>query len=162
MSITNIQIANLFEEIALFLRAENVAFKPQAYEVAAEHIRALEEELSDSYKKCGKECIDAITGIGKNLTLKIEKLVTTGQLKEYKQFKKKYSFDIVGMTSIPDVGPKTALTLFQKLRVKTIVDLERAAKAGKIASLPRMGTSTHPRTIQQSRYRHRSSSSWLG
>ncbi len=142
MSATNREIANIFEEIALFLRAQNVAFKPQAYEVASEHILALEEELSDLYKKCGIECFDAIPGIGKNLAQKIEELIKTGKLKEYNEIKKKFPFDMRGLTTIPDVGPKTALMIYKKLKVKTIDDLERAAKTGKIALIPHMGTTS--------------------
>ena len=47
---TNKQIINIFTEIALILRAENVPFKPQAYERAVESIALLEEELSHTYK----------------------------------------------------------------------------------------------------------------
>lgn len=151
---TNHQIANIFEEIALFLRAQEVPFKPQAYEVAAEHVRALEEELSESYKTCGNECIDAIPGIGKNLAQKIEELVTTGQCKAYNALKKKYPFDMLGLTSIQDVGPKTALNLYKRLRIRTIDDLEQAAKGGKIALLPNMGVRSQRNILRGIQFRH--------
>ncbi|MBI4713767.1 DNA polymerase/3'-5' exonuclease PolX [Candidatus Uhrbacteria bacterium] len=146
--ITNQKIAKLFDEIALYLRAENVQFKPQAYEIAAENIISLEEELSDSYKKCGKKCIDEIPGIGKSMVEKIEELVQTGRLKYYDDLKKKYPFDMLALTSIQDIGPKTALTLFKKLKIKTIDDLLSAAEKGSIAKIPSMGVKTQRNVLR--------------
>lgn len=140
--ITNQKIASLFDEIALYLHAENVPFKPQAYEIAAENIRAFKEELFVLYKKCGKKCIDKIPGIGTSLVEKIEELVKTGELKYYNELKKKYPFDMLALTNIQDVGPKTALTFYKKLKVKTVDELERAAEKNLIAKIPHMGFKT--------------------
>ncbi|MBI5369857.1 DNA polymerase/3'-5' exonuclease PolX [Candidatus Uhrbacteria bacterium] len=140
--LTNREIANRFDEIALYLRAQDVAFKPQAFEVAAEGIRSLSEELVDLYKRCGKKCVDDIPGIGKSLADKIIEAITTGHMKEDNELKKKFPFDMLGITQIPDVGPKTALLLYKHLHVKTLTQLERAAKTGKIAGLPHLGTSS--------------------
>ncbi|MBM5789765.1 DNA polymerase III, partial [Candidatus Parcubacteria bacterium] len=140
--LTNKQIADRFEEIALYLRAQNIAFKPQAFEVAAEGIRALSDELSVLYNRCGKKCLDEIPGIGKSMAEKIEEALTHGRIQEHDAMKKRFPFDMRGMTQIQDVGPKTALALYTHLGVKTLVQLERAAKQGHIAGLPRMGIST--------------------
>ncbi len=139
---TNKQIINIFTEIALILRAENVPFKPQAYERAVESIALLEEELSHTYKDCGKKCITDIPGIGKAISEKIEELVLTGKLKAFEKMKKKYPFDMLELTRVQDVGSKTALMLFKKLKIKTLSDLERAAKKNKITDLPGMGIKT--------------------
>ena len=140
--ITNREIANLFSEISLYLRAEEIPFKPQAYEIASENIRALEKELSFSYVDCGKKCIDEIPGIGKSMIEKIEELVKTGKLKYFDQLKKKYPFEMLELTNIQDVGPKTALTLYKKLKIKTVDDLQNAAEKNLIAKIPGMGTKT--------------------
>ncbi|MBI2475614.1 DNA polymerase/3'-5' exonuclease PolX [Candidatus Uhrbacteria bacterium] len=140
--ITNQKIANIFSEIALYLHAEEVPFKPQAYEIAAENILALEEELSVSYQKCGKKCIDEIPGIGKSMADKIVEIVQTGKLKYFDQLKKKYPFEMLELTNIQDVGPKTALTLYKKLKIKTVDDLQNAAEKNSISKIPGMGTKT--------------------
>ncbi len=147
-SLANREIANIFEEIALYLRAQNVAFKPQAFEVAAESIRGLDEELTDLYARCGETCIDEIPGIGKSMAEKIREAVTKGKISEYNALKKQLPFDMLGLTRVQDVGPKTALMLFQKLKIKNVRDLERAAKAGKIATLPRMGHKTEQNILR--------------
>lgn len=137
--LTNQQIADIFLEIAKYLRAKEVAFKPQAYETAAEHILELEEELEKIYRNCGIKCLDKIPGIGKNISEKIVEAITVGHIKEYDSLKKKYPFDMMALTNIQEVGPKTAMELHQRLKIKTVQDLERAAKAGKIAKLSGFG-----------------------
>lgn len=147
-NLTNRQIAEIFEEIALLLRAQNIAFKPQAFEVAAESIRGLNEELSEMYKQCGESCIDQIPGVGKSMTEKIKEAVTKGKISEYQTMKKQFPFDMLGLTRVQDVGPKTALMLYKMLKVKNVRDLERVAKAGKIATLPRMGHKTEQNILR--------------
>ncbi len=150
--ITNRRIIDIFREIALYLRAENVAFKPQAYEVAAEGIAGVSGELSDLYKECGTKCLDEIPGVGKDLAAKIEELVMTGKLDYYEQLKKKYPFDMLGISKIQDVGPKTVLKLYRELKTKTIADVERAAKQNKIASLPGMGKKSQDKILRGIEY----------
>ncbi len=145
---SNKDIAAILREIGLFLEAEGVAFKPQAYERAAEAVEANGTELSVLYKKCGTRCVDDLPGIGESITEKIAELVTTGRLKYYDALKKKYPVDMLGMTEIQDVGPKTVLTLYKKLRVKNAKDLERVAKAGKIRKLPGFGRKSEEKILK--------------
>lgn len=146
--LTNPEIANIFLEIANYLKAEGVAFKPQAYEVAAEHILSLEEDLSKTYKACGIKCIDDIPGIGESIAEKIEELVKTGSMKYYRELKKKYPFDMMALTQIQEIGPKTAMELYRQLNIKTVRDLERAAKTGKIAALKGFGKKSEEHILE--------------
>jgi DNA polymerase (family 10) len=138
-SITNQKIINTLREIALYLRATDVPFKPQAYETAAEGIAGLESELADMYKRCGKKCIKGIPGVGESIAEKIEEIVTTGRLEFYAELKKKYPFDMLALTNIQEVGPKTALKLYKELGVKTVNDLQRACKANIVEKVEGLG-----------------------
>lgn len=150
--ITNRRIIDIFREIALYLRAQEVAFKPQAYELAAEGIAGLESELADRYKECGVACIDDIPGVGKELSAKIEELVTTGKLRYFEQLKRKYPFDMLVICRIQDVGPKTVIRLYRALKTRTVADVERAAKQNKIASLPGMGKKSQDKILRGIEY----------
>lgn len=150
--ITNRHIIDIFNEIALYLRAEDVAFKPQAYEIAVEGIAGLESELADMYHECGIACIDKIPGIGKELSAKIEELITTGKLGYYEQLKRKYPFDMLDICKIQDVGPKTVMRLYRDLKTKTVADIERAAKQNKIASLTGMGKKSQDKILRGIEY----------
>lgn len=145
---SNKEIARTLREISLYLEAEGVSFKPQAYERAADEVETLDEELTSLYKKCGTKCVDDLPGIGASIAEKIAELVTTGKLTYERQLKKKYPFDIVALTEIQDVGPKTALALYKNLRIKTLKDLERAAKASKIRKIPGFGRKTEDRILK--------------
>ncbi len=146
--VTNKEIADILAEIGLFHEAEGVPFKPKAYETAADMIRALDEELASMYGRCGITCIDDLPGIGASIAEKIKELVTTGHLASYEQLKKEYPVDLPGITAIQNIGPKTALALYKKLKIKTVADLERAAKAGTIAGLPGFGKKTQENILQ--------------
>lgn len=145
---SNKDIALILREIGLFLEADGVAFKPQAYERAADMVDGLDVELSALYKKCGKKCVDDLPGIGESIAEKIAELVTTGRLASYDALKKKYPIDMIGLTDVQDVGPKTALALYKKLKVKTTKDLERVAKAGKIRKLPGFGRKSEEKILK--------------
>ena len=155
--VTNRDIAHILNEIALIYEAEGVDFKPQAYQIAAKTVEELGEELSELYRKCGTKCVDDLPGIGKSITEKIEELVTTGHLKAYEKMKKKYPFDMVEMTAIEGVGPKTVVALYKKLKVKTIADLERVAKAGKIQKLGGFGKRSEEKILEGIGFYKRSS-----
>ena len=53
----NEEIAKILYEIALYLEMKEVAFKPRTYEKAAESIEAIEEDISDIYKKGGLKAL---------------------------------------------------------------------------------------------------------
>ncbi len=148
MAVTNRKIADTLREIALYLEAEGVPFKPQAYENAAATVDSLDTELTALYRRCGTKCIDDLPGIGESIAKKIKELVTTGKLKYEADLKKKNPFDIAALTSIQDVGPKTARTLYRELGIKTVKQLERSAKAGKIRHVPGFGRKTEDKILK--------------
>ncbi len=63
----------------------------------------------------------------------------TGRLKYYEQLKKTTPVDLSQLSRIEGLGPKSIKKLYQKLHVRSLADLERVAKAGKIAKLEGFG-----------------------
>ena len=135
----NLKISKIFYQIAEYYAMDEVAFKPAAYERAARLIEAMEEDLEDVYKKDGVKGLMKIDGIGQGLAEKIEEFIKTGKIQEYEKLKKRYPVDLERLTAVEGLGPKMIKTLYEKLRVKNLADLEKAAAAGKIAKLPRFG-----------------------
>lgn len=159
--INNKIIANTLYEISLILDAEGVSFKPRAYEDAANTIRSLDEELIALYKKCGLKCIDNLPGIGKSITESIEELLKTGKLTYYQQLKKRYPLNLLELTSIQNIGPKTAIKLYQKLGIKTVNDLEKATQAKKISKLKGFGERTELDIARQIKFKKKSRGRFL-
>ncbi len=135
----NFEIAKILYNIALYLDMEEEQFKPRAYEKAAHSIEALSEECSEIYQKGGLKALMEIPGVGQSIAEKIEEMIKTEKLKYYEQLKKKIPVDIEQLTAIEGVGPKTVKTLYKKLKIKTVEELEKAAKAGKIRKLEGFG-----------------------
>ncbi len=135
----NFEISKILREIAAFLEMDDVKFKPRAYERAARSIDALEEDVNSIYERGGIDALLEIPGVGQSIAEKIEELVKTGRSKYHERLKEKIPVDIGSLTSIEGVGPKTVKELYEKLKIKTVEELEKAAKAGEISKLPHFG-----------------------
>lgn len=137
---TNKEIIKILYEIAAYLDMDGVAFKPRAYEKAAQSIEALDDEyVEDIYTKGGNKALRGIPGVGEAIAEKIEELVKTGKLAYYDRLKKKIPVDVSGLMAVEGVGPKHIKVFWEKLKVKNLDELEKAAEAGKIRKLARFG-----------------------
>jgi DNA polymerase (family 10) len=76
-----------------------------------------------------------IPGIGKNIAEKIKELIETGKLEYYEELKRETPVDLESFSGVKGLGPKTIKILWQKMEIKDIDDLEKAALAHKISTL---------------------------
>jgi DNA polymerase (family 10) len=148
LPMTNAEIARIFREIAVYLDMDDVPFKPRAYEKAAYAIDALDRPLADIHATAGPKGLAAIPGIGKNMAEKIAELVTTKRLRYYEDLKKQMPVDIASLTAIEGVGPKNVKALYHSLGIKTVNDLERAARKHKIRTLPHFGEKSEEKILR--------------
>jgi len=56
----NSRIAKIFRSIAMYLDAKGVAFKPRAYQKAAQSLETLEKDLKEIYKEGGLKALAEI------------------------------------------------------------------------------------------------------
>lgn len=144
----NRDIAKIFNDIARFLRIEGVPFKPYAYEKAAISIEALSEDVKDIYLKGGRKALEEFPGIGKAMSEHIEEYIKTGKIKFYQEMKKKLPVDMDALMKVEGMGPKKAKILYEKLGIRNVKELEKAAKKGKIAPLFGFGETTEKNILQ--------------
>lgn len=145
---TNAEVAKALANMATLYQMAGVAFKPAAYLRASESIQTLDEELHDLWKREGKKGLDKIPGVGPGIASHIDEIMKKGHFKEYEQMKKKFPVDLEGLIAIEGVGPMAVKELWQKLKIKTVADLEKAAKAGKIRNLPRFGERSEQKILK--------------
>ena len=157
----NQEIANIFYEIADFLEMEGVQFKPYAYQKAAITLETLEREVGDIYKEGGREALLKIPGIGQSLAEKIEEYLKTGKIKYYEELKKKTPVNMEELVQVEGLGPKKVKVLYQKLGIRNLKDLEKAAKAHKIASLFGFGEKTEKNILEGIAFLKRSKGRFL-
>jgi len=139
MIISNSEIARVLYEIGEYLEMQKVQFKPRAYVKAADSIGSLEESLVDIYKKGGAKAIREIPGVGASIAEKVEELIKTGKLRYYEALKKEAPVDLSSLTKIQGLGPQKIKVLYERLKIRNVEDLEKAARAGKISKLPGFG-----------------------
>jgi len=144
----NQEIAKIFYEIANYLEMEGVAFKPYAYQKAAITLESLEENVEEIYKKGGIKALEEIPGVGKSIAEKIEEYLKTGKIKYYQEFKKKLPLNLEEIISVEGMGPKKAKVLYEKLGIRNIKDLEKAARAHKISPIFNFGEKTEKNILE--------------
>src|SRR3989344_2638015 len=145
---TNQEIAKILREIGIYLEMDNVAFKPRAYEKAAETIDALGEEVKEIYKKGGLKALEQIPGVGVSIAETMEQLLKTGRAQHHEQLKKKIPVKLDELAKVEGLGPKTIKTLYQKLKIKDLKDLKKSAQAGKISRLEGFGAKSEENILK--------------
>jgi len=157
----NQELAKIFYEITDYLEMEGVAFKPYAYQKAAITLETLEEDIEDIYKRGGLKALMEIPGVGESIALKIEEYLKTGKIKYYEEFKKKIPVNLEEIIAVEGMGPKKAKVLYQKLGIRNLKDLEKAARAHKIASLFGFGEKTEKNILEGIAFLKRSKGRFL-
>ena len=135
----NIQIVKTFEEVADLLEIQGAnPFRVRAYRNAARTIGTLGTPVETILKNDG-HALEELPGIGADLAGKITRMCRTGELPLLTQLTHKTPESLVAMLRIPGVGPKRAQLIYRKLGVKTLAQLEKAARAGRLSTLRGMG-----------------------
>ena len=133
----NRQLADTFTLIANLSEIKGeVIYKTLAYRRAAESLTSLGRDASEYWKE-GK--LEEIPGVGRAISEKIDELLSTGKLKFLEQLKKEVPPALAEWLPIPSLGPKKIALIWQKLKITTLPQLEKAARAGKLRDMPGMG-----------------------
>ena len=132
----NLSIARVLGEIGdlLEIKSEN-PFKIRAYRNAADTIAHLGTPVADMTLEDRR----AIPGIGKDLAARIGELVETGSTAFHQQLLQEFPPTVLDLLRLQGVGPKTVALLYQGLGIRSLEDLEQAAKDGRIRGLKGMG-----------------------
>jgi DNA polymerase (family 10) len=114
----------------------NVQFRARAYYRAADTIANLQENVIDIYVRYGVDGLLEIPSVGKAIASKIEEYLKRGKIKQLEELKSKVPIDIDELYGIEGIGPKTMKMFYDKLQIRTLADLEKAATEGKLKTLP--------------------------
>jgi DNA polymerase (family X) len=135
----NIEIAKTFDEVADLLEIQGAnPFRVRAYRTAARTIGTLGTPVEALLKQNG-HALEELPGIGADLAGKIAGICRTGRLPLLSQLTRRTPESVVAMLRVPGLGPKRAGTIYKKLHVKTLAQLEAAARAGRVGRLRGFG-----------------------
>lgn len=141
MPVHNSEIASIFDHVADLLEIQDAnPFRVRAYRSAARTIRDLSSSLADMLDD--GEDLSELPDIGEDLAGKIAEIVETGHLGLLDEIAEEVPEALVEVTAVPGVGPKRARALFEQLKVRSLDDLRKAAKEGRIAGLSGFGEKT--------------------
>ncbi|MEK7548878.1 MAG: DNA polymerase/3'-5' exonuclease PolX [Patescibacteria group bacterium] len=159
----NQDLSKIFYKMALYLDMEGdkVPFKSIALKKVAVNLEALNEDVESIYKKGGLKALKEIPGVGEGIAFKIEEYLKTGKIKELTALKKKTPVDLEELIGIEGLGPKKIKILYQKLGIKNIKNLEKAAKIHKIAPLFGFGQKTEDNILEGIEFLKRSKGRFL-
>lgn len=138
MATGNIEAARLLQELADLLKLEegsNQSFRVRAYERAVGAVRELPVPVADL--TAGQ--LEAVDGIGKSTARQIREYAETGSMSRLETLRAIYPPELVELTRIPGLGPKSVILLREKLGVESVADLKVAIEEQKVRELPGMG-----------------------
>ncbi len=140
------EIAEILDEIGtlLELKGEN-PFKCRAYHNASRTISTLTQDIKELV---AHNRLREIKGIGEALSDKITELLETGGLRYYDDLKKSLPPGLLEMLNVQGLGPKKVKILFNKLKIRTITELQQAAAQHKLAVLDGFGAKTEENILK--------------
>lgn len=141
MTVHNAEIAELFERLADLLEIEDAnPFRIRAYRNAALTVRGHGHSMAELLEQ-GAD-LSELPGIGKDIAGKIKTIVDTGKLPTLQEVEARTPGALADMMRIPGLGPKRVKTLYKELGIRSVDDLARALRKGKIHQLPGFGSKT--------------------
>jgi DNA polymerase (family 10) len=147
----NREIAAVFEEISSLMKINQDdpkwSFKAAAYDRAKRSIEGFHERLEDIARDPQRKLTD-IPGIGEDLAKKIVELVETGKSKFHQEQLAKIPASLLDLLQLQTVGPQKVRLFYREAGVKSIEDLEAAAKAGRLRTLPGMSVKSEENILK--------------
>ncbi|GLQ79595.1 DNA polymerase/3'-5' exonuclease PolX [Mesorhizobium huakuii] len=148
MGIHNADISAMLNRMADLLEIEAAnPFRIRAYRRAAATIDDLPENIPGMLAE-GRPLSD-LPSIGEDLAGKIEEFVNTGHLQALEEVEARTPSTLAALTAIPGLGPKRVHTLHEALGIKSLDDLAKAAKTGKIRDLPRFSAAAEAKILDE-------------
>jgi DNA polymerase (family 10) len=136
----NAEVAKVMRDLGFLTEVAeddpNVQFRARAYYRAADTIASLPEDLVDMYQENGIGGLLEIPSVGKAIAAKIEEYIKTGRVRALEDLKAKVPVNVDELYGLEGIGPKTIRALYDKLKIKSIADLEKAAREGRLRTVP--------------------------
>lgn len=142
----NWEVAEILKRIAnlLALKGEN-EYKIRAYIKAARSISHINEDVVNLANEGRLQELD---GIGSALAKKIEEIVTTGKSPLLTRLESELPVELLALFNIPGVGRKIGSQIYRYLNVRSLEEVEEAARQGRIRFLPGLGPKTEEKILK--------------
>jgi DNA polymerase (family X) len=136
------QVLNEFRDL-LAITGED-PFKARAYEKAARSIGGYHADIRDFDVKE----LQGIPNVGKSIAEKVEEYLANGTITALEELRERVPDGVRQLMSIPGLGPKKALALYEELHITSIEELMDAVHDGRLAGLRGFGAKTEENILR--------------
>lgn len=157
----NLELAQIFYQIADLLEMKEAGFKSRAYEKAARVLESMEKDAGEIYREKGIGGLKEIPGVGEGIARKMEEYVKTGKIRDFQRLKKECPVNLDELLAVEGLAAKKIKVLYRKLKIKNLDNLEKAAKFGKIRKLEGFGEKSETNILQAIAFARRSKGRFL-
>ncbi len=155
MPVHNKEIAAVFYEYADLLEIDGANhYRVRAYRNAARNISSYPHSLSDMLNR--GEDLSQIPGLGKDLAKKASEVIKSGKLEQLEELKKRLPEGLIQISRLPGLGPKRTSSLYYKLGITSLKQLEEAAREEKVRQLTGFNAKTEAKILEDIQH-HRES-----
>ena len=156
----NQKVADELYQIGEILAIKGDRFRSRAYNMAAQRVTALTEDIV-SIADRGE--LEEIPGVGESIAMVIQEIIETGQSLVLEQLRDSLPKGVLQIIEVEGIGPKIAMRLNEELGITNLEELEQAAKDQKIRELKGFGAKKEKNILTAiSEYRSRSTRFLLG
>lgn len=148
MPVHNREIIDKLNELAdlLDIKGDN-EFRVRAYRNAARSLSGFTRNIAEMVEK--DEDLSSIPGIGKSMSDKIREIVKTGELKQLNELSREIPSSLIDIMKLEQLGAQRTKILSETLQIKTIDDLEKAVKAGKVEGIKGFGKKISAKILEE-------------
>lgn len=139
-------IADILDEMGTLLELQGAnPFKARAYHNASRTVEGLTRDITELVES-GE--IREIEGIGEKIAVVISDLMIRGRSKEHDELRGSFPPGVPDMLRVQGLGPKKVKVLYDKLKIKSLAELESAAKEDRLSVLDGFGEKTQANILQ--------------
>lgn len=147
MTRKNEQVAQLLENIARLLTLKrDDPYRIGAYLDAARNIAGIADDVEVLHRR-GQ--LEEIRGVGPSIAEKVAEYLETGRSSYEAELERELSPDAPDLLEIPSIGPVRAKMIQEKLGIRTVAELERAARGHRLRTLPGIGQTLEARIADE-------------
>jgi DNA polymerase (family 10) len=140
------QIAAILEEMGTLLELQGAnPFKARAFHNASRVLGGLTRDLEELIDT--GEILD-VQGIGKSIAQIITELIRDGASREHAELRRGVPEGLLEILAIPGLGPKRVKVLYDKLKISTLDELEKAAREDRLSALDGFGQKTEENILK--------------
>jgi DNA polymerase (family 10) len=160
MPVSNEAVAAMLEEFADLLAIQEAnPFRVRAYRNAARTVRGLSRDLGSLIAE-GAE-LSELPGIGADLAAKIREIVRTGRSRPLARLHRDVPHGLETLLELPGLGPKRVGRLFRELNIRSLAQLEKTARSGRLRELAGFGARLERQVLDAIAAHRAASRRWL-